>query len=141
MNAKIGVSSIHVGGVGVIAIRDIPKGTTLFERRNQLKGTWVKENDIPLDLRQHVTSFCPAVTVKGVKQCFIPRDGFNAKDISFFMNHSDTPNVHEAPFDTYANIYAETPNGFTIFRAAKNIRKGEELTIDYNAMMDDTINR
>ena len=60
--------------------------------------------------------------------CFVPKDGFNAKDISFFMNHSLTPNVEE-----YDNKRIDSGDSFTEFRAATNISKGEELTINYNS--------
>ena len=126
VNAKISVSQIH--GVGVIALRNIKKGCILFQRRNDLLGVWVKESQIPIDILQHVTSFCPAVHIYGQRMCFVPKDGFNAKDISFFMNHSLTPNVEE-----YDSKRIDSGDSFTEFRAATNISKGEELTINYNS--------
>jgi len=126
VNAKISVSQIH--GVGVIALRNIKKGSILFQRRNDLLGVWVKESQIPIDILQHVTSFCPVIHIYGQRMCFVPKDGFNAKDISFFMNHSFTPNVEE-----YDNKSIDSGESFTQFRAATNIVKGEELTINYNS--------
>jgi len=126
VNAQISVSQIH--GVGVLALRNIKKGSILFQRKNDLLGVWVKESKIPIDILQHVTSFCPAVQMYGQRMCFVPKDGFNAKDISFFMNHSSDPNVEE-----YDNNKIDSGESFTSFRAAKNILKGEELTINYNS--------
>ena len=78
---KIDVSSIHMGGVWVIAIRNIPPGQELFKRKTDLKGVCVYENDIPEDIRSHIVSFCPLVEIKRkgitMKRSFIPSDGFN----------------------------------------------------------------
>ena len=69
--AKIGVSKIDIGGVGVIALKKIPKGTYPFQRKNPLKGHWVQEEDLPKNLeeRQHILGFCPLVSKANGKKC------------------------------------------------------------------------
>jgi SET domain-containing protein len=128
--AKIGVSKIDIGGVGVIALKKIPKGTYPFQRKNPLKGHWVQEEDLPKNLeeRQHVLGFCPLVSkANGKKWSFIPKNGFNAKDISFYMNHCENPNLTEG-FALNQDL-----NGFQDFVAVRDIEKGEELCINYNS--------
>ena len=51
--------------------------------------------------------------------------GLNDMDISFYLNHSDTPNV-ESVFPK------ESTNELLEFRTIKKIKSGEELLLDYN---------
>jgi SET domain-containing protein len=103
-------SAIH--GVGVFAIRDIPKGTRLFDGNEEI--TWIDERQIaqlPPSLREMYEDFC--IIKDGRYGC--PRN-FNSLTMGWYLNDSPTPNVI---LDDDYNMYA-----------ARDISKGEELTID-----------
>ena len=113
---RIGVSTIH--GIGVIAIREIPKGINPFIGVHSARYTKIDEcdlNDIPQEVKDMVKDFF--VFEKGKYQ--IPNFGLNGLDISYYMNHSNKPNI------------TSDEKGIN-FIANKNILPGEELTIDYN---------
>jgi SET domain-containing protein len=118
---RIGVSSIN--GVGVIAIKDIPKGTNPFNNLSNKKDKIIKLYDNNL---QEIDSN----VVKLVKDFFgnnyrydVLYDGPNYINISYYMNHSTKPNV---------NIVPSNPYEYCTFNTNTFIKKGEELTINYN---------
>jgi len=124
---RIGRSKIH--GVGVIAIRDIPEGTLPFRYvKNPINIYHEKTSKIHKDdLTQ-----APPYLKKLVKDFFfpdekgyyeVPADGFNSLDISFYMNHSLTPNVD----------FVDNGTTFLEFVTNRKIKKGEELVINYTA--------
>jgi len=120
---RIGVSKVH--GVGVIAIKDIPKGTNPFSTLSKEKDkiiTLSKDDikDIHPNVRKILTDFF------GDKK----RDNFdtyaygpNYINISFYMNHSDKPNI---------DVIEDTKNNYFTFITNRKIKKGEELFINYN---------
>jgi hypothetical protein len=120
---RIGVSSIN--GVGVIAIKDIPKGTNPFKNLSTKKDKIIKLYDNNL---QEIDSN----VVKLVKDFFgnnscsydVLYEGLNYINISYYMNHSTTPNI-----DIIPNI---NENEYCTFITNALIRKGKELTINYN---------
>lgn len=63
------------------------------------------------------------VSVKGGYSC--PVD-FRRMSVGWYLNHSDKPNLASSDGDNYY--------------ATKNIRKGEELTIDYSKLDSDIDN-
>lgn len=111
-------SSVH--GIGVFAIRDIPKGTEVF--RNFLNwqltpiplDAVMKNKKIPKAVREFAYDLYPVHKGK----IYAYRSGLNAVDISFFLNHSDRPNVD-----------ADEESG--AFFAKRAIKKGEELFSDH----------
>src|ERR1700722_10093943 len=111
-------SSVH--GIGVFAIRDIPKGKELFKNYLTYQLTPVPiatiEKDTKID--KAVKKFADDVSPAHNGMLYLYRKGLNAIDISFFLNHSNTPNV-------------ATKDDCWSFFAARNIRKGEELFSDY----------
>jgi SET domain-containing protein len=103
-------SAIH--GVGVFAIRNIPKETHLFDGNEEI--TWVDERQIahlPQSLRQMYEDFC--IIKDGRYGCPL---NFNSLTMGWYLNDSSTPNV---VVDENYNMYA-----------ARDIAEGEELTID-----------
>lgn len=115
---RLAPSNIH--GVGVIAIRDIPKAAQVFG-----------DDDEP-------TSLVPAVLVRRLKpeirvlyEHFCVLEGgqwicpasFNLLTPSWYLNHSKTPNV--------------ACDESLRFFALRRICKGEELTADYGTYSDD----
>jgi SET domain-containing protein len=110
---RIKRSRIH--GVGVYAIRDIPKGTYVF-RGDENEMEWVKISStkhLNQEIRKLYQDFC--VSRDGMYGC--PRS-FNLLTPAWYLNHSKKPNM--AADDNYD------------FYSARRIRKGEELTVDYD---------
>jgi SET domain-containing protein len=115
--ARIRPSKIH--GVGVFAIRDIPKGTKLF-REDDSELIWMKRSDLQLDklpqgIRQLYDQFC---LIKDKGETYGCPKSFNLMTVPWHLNHSKTPNVG-------------CRRNYT-FYALRDIRKGEELTADYH---------
>ena len=121
---RISRSKIH--GVGVIAIKDIPKGINPFKKCNKTKdtNTYVivkkkKLKKINNEVLRMLEDF-----LGGEKDIYaIPVNGLNALDISFFMNHSKKTNM---------KITSTSDSDFVTFITKRKIKKGEELIINYN---------
>ena len=113
-------SPLH--GIGVFAIRDIPKGTRdLF---SQGVGEWIKltiaeVEALPKHSRDLVENHC----LFDEDHYFVPDYGFKLVDLVVYLNHSDTPNVISINEGEY-------------FEAIKDIAAGEELLLDYGTIVD-----
>ena len=115
-------SKIH--GVGVFAIKTIPKYANPFIgcHPSQWIGFYPEElSSLEPAVKQMINDF---FAVQG-KKVWVPACGFNGMDISFFMNSSRNPNI-------------ESTEGGARFYALKKIKKGEELTIDYQTFDEKT---
>lgn len=106
-------SKIH--GVGVFAIRDIPKGTYVF-KGDDGEMVWVRTSAtsrLDNEVRKLYRDFC--VTRSGRYGC--PKN-FNVLTPAWYLNHSDKPNTAaDRNYDFYTT---------------RRIKKGEELTVDYD---------
>jgi len=103
-------SPIH--GVGVFAIRQIPKGTLLFDGDEEI--VWIDGKqvaDLPPNIRRMYEDFC---IIKDAR--FGCPTSFNSLTMAWYLNDSSSPNV--AVDDNY--------NMWTL----RDIEDGEELTID-----------
>jgi len=115
---RIGVTK-H--GVGLVAIRTIPKGTDVFKNADPfgsvLKITKEELDTYPADeaAKDLVRDFC--ALQDGVY--YVPSYGMDALTKNYYLNHSKKPNMM-------------TPDKGETFLAARDIRKGEELTADYD---------
>ena len=117
---KLGVSGIH--GIGVFAIRDIPKGTAPLRSMVSNKGikfSRIELKKVPSSVRKHLSRFC--LVEKG--RVFAPEIGLNAVNVSIYLNHSKKPNLRFDDKD--------------VLRAVRDIERGDELTIDYDVSFDD----
>ena len=107
-------------GVGVVAIRDIPKGVNPFKNCDphgdvlEITEGELDASSAPTEAKQLVRDFC--ALQDGVY--FVPDYGIDAIDKSYFLNHSDKPNM-------VARDRGE------VFVTARKIKKGEELVADY----------
>jgi SET domain-containing protein len=118
--ARIGLSRVH--GVGVIAVRDIPRGTYMFGGEDE-RVRWVS--------RAAVRRLPPAVRalyedfgmVWG-RRLGVPTS-LNRLSVGWYVNHSSHPNI-EADDDGR-------------FFALRRIRTGEELTADYRTFADEPL--
>jgi SET domain-containing protein len=103
-------SKIH--GVGVFAIRPIPKGTHLFDSGEEI--CWIEEEKItklPKAVRRMYEDFC--IIKNGKYGC--PRN-FNNLTMGWYLNDSPNPNVM-------------VDHGYNLW-AIRDIAEGEELTLD-----------
>jgi SET domain len=110
---RIGVSKIH--GVGVIAIRDIPKGINPMEEITPAQFDEVDSKliySLPGFLRDLVLAMCPERD--GVFD--VPSQGLNSLGVAWYLNHSDAPNMEERDGEFFSLV---------------PIAAGTELTVDY----------
>jgi SET domain len=111
-------SSIH--GIGVYAIRDIPKGKNPFRTLPAYgrRSGYVRITDEELvALPPGLFRLLRALFVPTDGTMHIPTTGTNIVYLAAYVNHSATPNLR-------------TTDGFN-FLARRKIREGEELTADY----------
>ena len=125
---RVGVSKVVPNQVGVIATRDIPAGTNPFATAHPRQSDRIIElthqdlEGLDPTTRQMVNDFYVADDTTGTYP--VNQSGLNGLDVSFYLNHSDQPNlnvVHDNSGDDYAG-----------FRTNRNIKKGEELTYRYS---------
>lgn len=113
---RIKPSPIH--GVGIFAEIDIPKGADPFRLYQPLNWAELDRADIE-SLPEHVKKIISDFYAPDDGKIYVPANGLNVFDITFYINHSDTPNML-------------TTDGGENFVAGRNIAAGEELTSDYN---------
>ncbi len=107
-------------GVGVIAIRKIPKGTDPFKNADPMGDVLrIPKNEFdafaaPEEAKAMVRDFC--ALQNGVY--YVPNYGIDALTKFYFLNHSKRPNL-------------TTPDKGETFLAMRAISAGEELTADY----------
>ena len=125
---SIGVSKVH--GIGIIAIRDIPKGIDPLP---------IITPEKLIDLTEEDLKTLPKEVVNRVKELFIRNNeiysvsslGLNGLGIIGYMNHSKDPN-------TALNIRAYT-SGYIPWVTIRDIKKGEELFWDYTTCYGDNL--
>jgi len=108
-----------IDGVGVFAIRAIPKGTYIFPGDDE-DVVWIPKHrlaGLSAEERKLYDDFC---IIRGeLYGC--PRS-FNKLTPPWYLNESTAPNV-------------ATDRNFRFF-AKRRIKKGEELTVDYDTYSD-----
>jgi hypothetical protein len=110
---RIQVSSSN--GVGVFAIRDIPKGTRLFAGdtgETILVSAEEVETIAEPEIRRMYIDFCPLID-----GFYVAPADFNQITMGWFLNHSAEPNVA---------VIQDLQ-----FVASRFIARGEELVTDY----------
>jgi SET domain-containing protein len=111
-------SKIH--GVGVFAIRDIPKGRYVFADQDETI-VWLDAKVVESLSEEQKQLYKDFAIIKGGKYgC--PRS-FDALTTAWYLNHSDNPNV-------------AADKDFR-FYALRDIESGEELTADYRSYSDE----
>lgn len=111
-------SSIH--GVGVFAIKKIPKGINPFPSAPDYEAITVSKKDLK-NLDPEMKKLLFDLLVFDGDTVDIPVKGLNNLDVSFYLNHSKNPNLK----------YADDREGFISLR---DIEVGEELTADYDIL-------
>jgi SET domain-containing protein len=106
-----------VNGVGVFAVRAIPKGVeplrSLVDEKD-ISFTHKEIKTLPKSVQQEIKKFC----YYDEDHVLIPRIGLNAARMAVYLNHSKSPNVQ----------YQK--NGQ--LKTLRAIKKGEELLMDYD---------
>lgn len=113
-------SSIH--GIGVFAVTDIPQGCNKMFSTEMGEWTTVPKTEID-ELPQHAQDIVENYCLYDEANYFLPAQGFKAIDLSLFLNHADIPNIISVNDGAY-------------FEAIRDIKRGEELLIDYGAIVD-----
>ena len=117
---RLGVSPIH--GIGVFAIRDIPKGTQPLVSLLKIKEFSFSKKVIkklPSSVQKEVRMFC----YYNKDEYLIPSIGLNAMNMAFYMNHSKNPNIKYLKNNTLLSL--------------RKIKAGEELFFDYDLAFDE----
>jgi hypothetical protein len=114
-----------VEGIGVFAVRDIPRGCRTMFGTPDSADDWERlpRTDVealPPHARFLVETYC----LYDEEHYFVPSAGFKRMDLSLFLNHSDTPNVVSIDEGDY-------------FEAVRPIAAGEELFIDYGTIVSE----
>ena len=107
-----------VSGVGVFAIRDIPKNISPFKGVNKQKWQEFKLEELKHLDKEILRMIDDFYVIEKDQTVMIPEYALNGMDISFFLNHSKKPNMY-------------TKDEGTTFYTKRKIKKGEELTIAY----------
>lgn len=112
---RLGVSKVH--GIGVFAIKPIPKGAYPLKSRLKIKDiafTHKELQDVPQAVKKEMKIFC----VFDDEKFLIPSIGLNSMDMAVYLNHSKKPNVEFKKNDKLVALRA--------------IKVGEELMMDYD---------
>ena len=119
--AKLAPSNIH--GIGLFAIRDIPFGQKLFEQiLDDNDYIFLKKGDLEVfDIE--IQNLIKSLYILEEKGVWIQKTGLNHLDYSYYINHSNEPKL----------IYIQNKN---YYLPKRDIKKGEELTYDYNEVQD-----
>lgn len=125
--------SVTEHGVGVRAVRPIPRGTDPFRTVNpdpdpDTAIVWLTETDLA-GAHPGVRAMTSDFLAPSSGAVPMPPRGLNAITISFFMNHeARAPNMR---------VVSEGGDTYASFRATRDIQAGEELTYDYKHMSDE----
>ena len=108
-------SGIH--GIGVFAIRPIPKGCRDIFSRGQ--GEWIKlpiadVELLPAHSKELIETYC----LFDEENYYVPDYGFKLMDLVNYLNHSSNPNIVSV-------------NDGEEFEALRDIATGEELMVNY----------
>lgn len=115
---RLGVSQ---NGIGLFAVRPIPKGVDPLKHCDpygsaiEVTKDELEQAVAPEEAKRMVRDFC--ALQDGIYH--VPDYGIDAIDKSYYLNHSDAPNM-------------TTEDGGETFVTLRNIAKGEELTVDYD---------
>lgn len=112
-------SGIH--GIGVFAISDIPSGCRSIFSKNT--GGWIELSFTEVEqLPAHVKEYIETYYLYDEEKYFIPDHGCKVMDMANYLNHSSQPNI-------------ASENDGDSFIALRDIKKGEELFVDYGEIV------
>jgi len=111
-----------IEGVGVFAVREIPRGKNPFvgiKEKKWQKFLLTDFKGVDKNVLKMIDDF---FVIEKDQSVYIPEDGLNGIDVSFFINNSKNPNL---------KIVGDGKSEALIFKTTKKIKKGEELTVSY----------
>ncbi|MBK8290410.1 MAG: SET domain-containing protein [Flammeovirgaceae bacterium] len=113
-----------VGGVGVFAIREIPKGCRSMFSNPDINEKWIKVSRqeveaLPTFTQDIIVNYC----LFDADAYFVPEHGFKKLDSSYYLNHSANPNLVSINEGEY-------------FEATRDIKANEELFLDYGTIVE-----
>ena len=123
-NTWVMIRPSPIEGIGVFALQDIPKGCrSMFSKANE-QEQWIpiaktEVENLPAHAKALIENYC----LYDEENYFVPDYGFKKMDLVNFLNHSDTPNVISI-------------NDGEFFETIRDIKKDEELVIDYGEIVD-----
>ncbi len=121
---RLGVSKI--AGIGVFAIKTIPKGVNPFKILSKDNDKIIELNDDDIkNLNKNVKKIVNDFFGQGdkIKKYDVLASGPNNINISYYLNHSNEPNL---------DIVEIEGSNYLGFVANRIIKEGEELTINYS---------
>lgn len=110
-----------IAGIGVFALRDIPKGCRKIFSAPDKNDKWItvpraEVESLSLSIQFLIGNYC----LFDDENYFVPDHGFKKVDLCLFLNHGDDPNVFSINEGEY-------------FEAVRDIAEGEELLLYYGA--------
>jgi SET domain-containing protein len=105
-------SPVH--GIGVFAIRDIPKGCrTMFSTG---VGNWIRLSiseveALPAHSRNLIETYC----LFDETDYFVPDYGFKLMDLVLYLNHSSSPNIVSVDDGSFFEALTDIPEGTELF--------------------------
>jgi len=113
-------SPVH--GIGVFALRDIPKGCRNIFSKNI--GEWIKLPIAAIEqLPEHSRNLVETYCLYDDENYYVPDYGFKVMDLVNYLNHSATPNIISI-------------NNGECFEALTSISAGTELLINYGEIVE-----
>jgi len=114
------IAPSFLGGCGVFAIRDIPEGVNPFKGCDDTEYKPIPLSDFPKNLNPNVFNMVKDFLVLDDEDNFWFSDkGIQGIDVSYFLNHSETPNMIADPLGE--NFYTN-----------REVKAGEELFVNYS---------
>ncbi len=123
-NTWVMIKHSPIEGIGVFALQDIPQGCRNMFSKASDQEKWIPVPKTEVEkLPEHAKALIENYCLYDDENYFVPDYGFKKMDLVNFLNHSDTPNVISI-------------NDGEFFEATRDIKKGEELFIDYGEIVD-----
>ena len=128
-------------GVGSFAIRDIPKGTSIYDLADKNITDWIswsKVSTLPIGVIRCIYDMQPHIGIQANDKDFVWKEelgqlwmytteGLNWQCNWFFQNHSDNPNL---------DVFVMGDREFK-YISNRDIKEGEELFESYDSFVDD----
>jgi SET domain-containing protein len=126
-NTYVALRPSPVAGIGVFALRHIPKGCRdMFSPPRGDDAAYVAVPRAEIEaLPEHARHLVETYCLYDETHYHVPADGFKKMELVYFLNHSDTPNLRSVDDGDW-------------FEALVDIAPGEELFVDYGTIVDES---
>ena len=124
-NTWVMIKPSTIQGIGVFALLDIPKGCrSMFSKARKQHEEYISIPRLDIEkLPAHSKTLVETYCLYDEENYFVPECGFKKMDLVYFLNHADKGNIISINDGEY-------------FEAIRDIKKGEELLIDYGEIVD-----